>query len=114
MVRIGKNCNLSHSVTIGYKQRGSRQGAPVIGDRVYIGPNSVLVGDIHIGNDVAIGAGSIVVKSVPDRAVVAGNPAQILSYAGSFEMVTYDHMERDPARIESLAASKIKPEPGTE
>lgn len=53
--QIGDNCNLSQGVTIGIVQRGKRAGVPRLGNRVYIGPNAVIMGDITIGNDVAIG-----------------------------------------------------------
>jgi serine O-acetyltransferase len=79
-----------------------RQGFPVIGDRIYIGPNTIVIGGIEIGNDVAIGAGAVVMQSVPVSAVVAGNPAKILSYQGSFEMVSYKNMEKDTERIKAL------------
>ncbi|MDR3574303.1 MAG: hypothetical protein P4L50_10595 [Anaerolineaceae bacterium] len=88
--RLGCNCNISPGVTIGLKQRGDRKGVPQIGDRVYIGTNAVLIGNITIGDDVAVGAGAIVTRSAPAGAVVAGNPARIISYQGSYEMVTYD------------------------
>ncbi len=80
---IGKNCNIGHNVTIGQTNRGEKKGCPVIGDNVFIGPGAVLLGNIKIGNKVAIGANAVVVKDVPDEAVVAGNPAQIISQSGS-------------------------------
>jgi serine O-acetyltransferase len=101
-VKIGSNCNLSQGVTIGVVQRGKRRGVPTIGDRVYVGPNAVIIGSIIIGNDVAIGAGAVVTESLPDRAVVIGNPARIVSYKGAFDFVRYDSMEQDPSRIASL------------
>lgn len=106
-VRIGNNCNLSQCVTIGVVQRGTRQGVPVIGNRVYIGPHAVVIGGIQVGNDAAIGAGAVVTRSVPASAVVAGNPAKIISHQGSFEMVKYTGMESDPERNNAL---KQRPE----
>lgn len=103
--RIGDYCNLSQGVTIG-RTHGSGGGAPVIGDRVYIGPNSVVIGPIVIGHDVAIGAGSVVTKSLPERAVAAGNPARVLSLKGSFEQVSYQGMLTDPARIAAIEAAR--------
>ncbi len=100
-VRMGENCNLSQGVTIGPVQSGPRAGAPIVGNRVYIGPNAILIGNIEIGDDVAVGAGAVVVKSVPARAVVVGNPARVVSYKGSFDLVSYDGMEEDPSRLES-------------
>lgn len=80
---IGRNCNLSHGVTIGQANRGARTGCPVIGDNVFIGPGAMIFGAVRIGNNVAIGANSVVTKDVPDHAVVAGSPAQVVSHEGS-------------------------------
>ncbi len=104
--KIGDNCNLSHGVTIGIKHGGNHAGVPRIGNRVYVGPNAVIIGGIEIGDDAAVGAGAIVTKSVPPRAVVAGNPARIISYNGSFDYIHYDGMENDPQRTLALALSE--------
>lgn len=80
---IGKNCNLSHGVTLGQANRGPNKGYPTIGDNVYIGPGAKVVGAVHIGNDVAIGANCVVTKDVPDHAVVVGVPGKIISYKGT-------------------------------
>lgn len=82
-VAIGANCNLSQGVTVGVSGKGEHRGVPIIGDNVYIGPNSVVAGKISIGNDVLIGACSLVISSFPDRAVVSGVPAAVISEAGS-------------------------------
>jgi serine O-acetyltransferase len=100
--RIGRNCNVSQGVTIGAAGVGGDRGAPIIGDRVYIGPNAVVVGKITIGNDAKICAGSVVNRSVPPCAVVMGNPARVISYEGSFNDVAYDGMETDPDRMAAL------------
>ena len=86
-VRIGENCNIMQGVTIGNESRGARRGCPDIGDRVVIGPNSVLVGNIRIGNDVLIGPLTFVNFDVPDFSVVIGNPAKIVSSSGSIGYV---------------------------
>lgn len=80
---IGENCNLSSGVTIGMIPRGKNQGTPVIGDNVYIGPGAKIIGNIKIGNSVAIGANCVVTKDIPDNAVVVGVPGKIISYNGS-------------------------------
>src|SRR5690606_27471172 len=48
--KIGKNCNIAHSTTIGQTNRGSNKGCPTIGDNVWIGTGAVIVGGISIGN----------------------------------------------------------------
>ena len=80
---IGDNCNISQSVTIGQANRGRRKGTPVIGRNVYIGPGAKIVGAVHVGDDVAIGANCVVTDDVPDHAVVVGIPGRVISFAGS-------------------------------
>ncbi len=81
--QIGKNCNLSHGVTLGITHRGKKKGYPTIGDNVYIGPGAKIIGSVKIGNHVAIGANCVVTQDVPDHAVVVGIPAKVISYEGS-------------------------------
>lgn len=80
---IGKNCNISHQVTIGKANRGTRKGYPVVGDNVYIGPGAKVIGSVHIGNNVAIGANCVVTKDIPENGVVVGAAGQIISSEGS-------------------------------
>jgi serine O-acetyltransferase len=100
--RIGHNCSLAQNVTIGVAGGAEDRGAPTIGNRVFIGAHSVIVGRITIGDDAVICAGSVVSRSVPARAVMMGNPARVVSYDGSFDYVYYDGMDVDPARRASL------------
>lgn len=82
-VNLGENCNIAQGVTLGNTKRGKNIGNPVIGNRVWIGANSVVVGGITIGDDVLIAPLTFVNFNVPNNAVVAGNPAKIISYKGS-------------------------------
>ena len=100
--RIGRNCSVSHGVTLGLAGQGKERGGPVIGNRVYVGPQAIVVGKITIGDDVLICPGAVVLRSVPSRAVVMGNPARVVSHEGSFDHIKYDGMETDPERIASL------------
>ncbi len=81
--RIGRDCTISHGVTLGQANRGARSGAPVIGDGVYIGPGAKVVGAVTIGNNVAIGANCVVTDDVPDNGVVAGVPGRVISDRGA-------------------------------
>lgn len=76
---VGKNFEVRNNVTIGNNKVGER---PVIGDCVRVNANAVVIGDITIGNNVIIGAGAVVTKSVPDNCVVVGNPSYILKENG--------------------------------
>lgn len=80
---IGSNCNIAHGVTIGVSCRYGDHGAPVIGNRVWIGAHAVVAGRITIGNEAAIGANSLVTASVPEHVTVVGVPAQVVSGRGS-------------------------------
>ena len=96
--RIGQNFSVGQQVTIAGAGRREDWGAPVIGDRVYIGAHSVLLGRITVGEDAMICPGSVVTRAVPPRAVVMGNPARVVGWEGSFDWVQYEGMERDPER----------------
>ncbi len=76
--KIGKNCNIAHSTTIGQANKGPFKGCPTIGDMVWIGTGSVIVGNIKIGSNVLIAPNSFVNMNVPDNSLVIGNPAKII------------------------------------
>lgn len=78
---LGEDCNLSPGVVIGQENRGKRAGVPQIGNRVWIGANAVVVGNIQIGDDVLIAPGSYVNCDVPSHSIVLGNPAKIIERA---------------------------------
>ena len=80
--KIGKNCRIHVGVNIGATPNNPND-APIIGDNVYIGPGAKIYGKIRIGNNVAIGANSVVNKDIPDNVTVAGVPAKIVSYKGN-------------------------------
>lgn len=75
---IGSNVWISQNVTIGRKE--GTVGVPIIKDNVYIGPNSVVIGEITIGPNSVIGANSFVNKDVPPNAIVAGCPAKLIRF----------------------------------
>ena len=102
---LGRHCTLAQGVTIGHAGGGGHGAdkSPVIGDRVYLGPGSAVIGPITVGDDALIAVGAVVTKDVPGRGVMAGNPARIISLKGSFDLVSYPGMENDPARSAALA-----------
>lgn len=72
---IGENCWINQQVTVGYNGQGE---PPVIGDWVMITCGAKVLGDIHIGNHVTVGANAVVIRDVPDNCVVGGVPAKII------------------------------------
>lgn len=87
-VTIGDNCQLAPNVAIytaGHpvhpdsRNSAYEYGIPVsIGDNCWIGGNSVICPGVKIGNNVIIGAGSVVTKDIPDWAIAAGNPCKVI------------------------------------
>jgi serine O-acetyltransferase len=80
---IGKNCNLYHGASLVAGGWGEDIGAPTIGDNAFIGPGAKVIGAVRVGNNVLIAANSVVVRDVPDNAVVMGSHGGIISYEGS-------------------------------
>lgn len=92
--KIGMDCQVSQQVTIGYDDRGA---PPVLGDRVRVGANAVILGPITVGDDAVVGAGAVVVRDVPAGAVVGGVPAKILHGASDrFSAAKGQRFDRAP------------------
>lgn len=79
-IRAGRNLTVYQGVTIGRVHEGKKAGVPTIGDNVTIFAGAKVIGNIRVGNNVIIGANSVVTNDVPDNAIVAGAPAKVLRY----------------------------------
>ena len=75
---IGDNCTLYQGVTLGGtgKERGKRH--PTLGNNVMVATGAKVLGNITIGDNSKIGAGAVVVKSVPPDCTVVGVPGRIV------------------------------------
>lgn len=80
---IGCNVNITHGVLLGYTNRGARAGAPVVGDRCFLGAGAKVIGHVRLGNRSSIGANAVVSKDVEDGGVAVGIPAKVISLKGS-------------------------------
>lgn len=74
---LGEHVCVHKGVTIGVENRGKNKGTPVIGNCVWIGINSIVFGNVKIGDDVLISPNTVVNFDVPSHSVVYGNPAVV-------------------------------------
>lgn len=74
---LGDNINIAPNVVIGKANRGDKKGVPTIGNNVWIGAGSVIVGKITIGDDVLIAPNAYVNMDIPPHSIAIGNPVVI-------------------------------------
>ena len=74
--------------TIGLSQ-GKKPGAPRLGNCVYVGINSTILGGIVIGDDVMIAPNTFVNQDIPSHSVVIGNPCRIIPKENATKQYIY-------------------------
>ena len=79
---IGKGCCFLQNTTFGNLFQNGKWRRPYLENNVVVGAHVVVLGGVHIGNNVKIGAGSVVLKDIPDNCTVVGNPARIIKKDG--------------------------------
>jgi serine O-acetyltransferase len=75
---IGDDCLFYQGVTLGGTGNEKGKRHPTLGNRVVVGTGAKILGSIRIGDDVKIGAGSVVVHPVPDKSTVVGIPGRVV------------------------------------
>jgi serine O-acetyltransferase len=73
---VGENVTIYQGVTLGGTGKETGKRHPTIGNNVVIGAGSLLLGSIRVGDNVRVGAGSVVVQNVPSNTTVVGNPGR--------------------------------------
>ena len=73
-VKGGGGVKIEHQVTIG----AERGDSPVLGDNIFIGAGAKILGSVHIGCDIKIGANAVVINDLPDGVTAVGVPAHII------------------------------------
>src|SRR6478609_6684934 len=86
---IGDDVLVYQGVTLGGTGKDTGKRHPTIGDGVVIGTGATILGSIHIGNHVKIGAGSVVVHPVPDHSTVVGVPGRVVGDDEEFEPLAH-------------------------
>lgn len=75
---VGDNVTILHSVTLGGTGKVGGDRHPKIGDGVFVGAGTKVLGNVRVGDSARIGAGSVVLKDVPPYATAVGNPARLI------------------------------------
>lgn len=117
LIEIGDNVTIAPKViilahdastklTLGF----TKIGKVIIGDNVFIGAGSIILPNVKIGNNVIIGAGTVISKNIPCNSVVAGNPAkEISTYENYIEKQSYLLKTKRPfSKDYSINLSKSK------
>lgn len=78
--KFGKNVVIFHQVTVGSNTLSSSkgQGAPAIGNNVYIGAGAKIIGNINIGDNCRIGANAVIYQDLPPHSVAVASPTRII------------------------------------
>jgi serine O-acetyltransferase len=108
---VASDVTMYQGVTLGGTGKGHGKRHPTVCDGVFIGNNANLLGNITIGENSRVGAGSVVLSDVPPNSTVVGVPAHIVYRNGERVLITDPHDIKDPlsdalialaARVEEL------------
>jgi serine O-acetyltransferase len=102
---VGDDVTMYQGVTLGGtgKQHGKRH--PTICNNVFIGNNANVLGNVTVGENSRVGAGSVVLGDVPPNSTVVGVPAHIVYRNGQRVLITDPHDIKDPLSDALIALS---------
>ncbi len=102
---VGNDVTLYQGVTLGGTGKGHGKRHPTICDRVFICNNANVLGNISVGQNSRVGAGSVVLADVPPNSTVVGVPAHIVYRNGERVLITDPHDIKDPLSDALIALS---------
>jgi len=107
---VGDDVTLYQGVTLGgtgsASDNGRRKRHPSLCNGVFVGNNANVLGDITIGENSRVGAGSVVLRDVPPNSTVVGVPAHIVYRNGVRVLITDPHDVKDPLSDALIALSE--------
>lgn len=118
---VGSGVTLYQGVTLGGTGKGHGKRHPTVCDGVFVGNNANILGNITVGANSRVGAGSVVLNDVPPNSTVVGVPAHIVYRNGERVLITDPHDIKDPlsdalialaARVDELEKRLGSPKPG--
>ncbi|MBQ8394093.1 MAG: acyltransferase [Clostridia bacterium] len=113
LIKIGNNVTitcvriLTHDASLKKKIGYTKVGKVHIGDNVFIGAGSIILPNVSIGNNCIVGAGTVVAKDVPNNSVVIGNPMRVISTYDACVEKNIKAMQNDPV-FEALPKDILK------
>ena len=116
LIEIGNNVTMAPRVHILCHDASTKMflnytkiGRVSIGDNVFIGAGSIVLPNVTIGSNVVIGAGSVVTHDVPDGMVIAGNPARPISTLDDYLQKERAHIHEAPCYGEEYTLRRNVP-----
>ena len=96
-VTLASSCNLlTHDGSTKKILGFSKVGRIDIGDNVFIGAGSIILPNVKIGNNVIVGAGSVITRDIPDDSIVVGNPGVRIGSYVDFVKKNKEFMKTKP------------------
>lgn len=102
---VGSDVTLYPGVTLGGTGKGHGKRHPTLCDGVFVGNNANVLGNITVGENSRVGAGSVVLTDVPPNSTVVGVPAHIVYRNGQRVLITDPHDVKDPLSDALIALS---------
>lgn len=103
LISIGDNVTLAprvhilaHDASTKRQLNHTKIGLVKIGNDVFVGAGSIILPNVKIGNNVIIGAGSVVTKNIPDNCIAVGNPAKVVGNTIEYNSKQSEKMKKRP------------------